>query len=382
MAEMSEVKKLVLSLSDKELLALLGMRTGKTPAAKDGKTRWFDKKLCGLTKEGVEQLAELEQQLTDPTQAYQVDRKKLRYYRTLKKMKLEVPDIFRQKVEPKILCKRLRLFCMANDIPEEIVQRVVPALVSYIETGRMRPIIFIGEQGCGKTTAVRMLVEEALRLPTEVIKIPQTDGGHGMTGDCGTYRSADVGCIAKARLKANSLLVAYVFDEIDKVTHDRSRASVDDEMLSITDESNCAVYDNYLETTLVALEHCPMFFTANDLQKINPILADRCTIIRFPSASARRIKSIAKKYAQKKMHSEPYGMIQFNYELMDRHIDHLVLHNVTSLRKHQQLIEAVLENALNTALVQESDEVVEVTEAMFHDAEQSVLGAVKRKVGF
>lgn len=203
-----------------------------------------------------------------------------------------------------------------------------------------------------------------------------------MTGDCGTYQSADVGCIAKARLRANSLLVAYVFDEIDKVSHERNRASVDDELLSITDESCSDVYDNYLETALVGLEHCPMFMTANDIQKISPILADRCTVIQFPNATAARIKSISRKYADKKMKNNIYSLISFDYELMDAHIDNLVHHDVTSLRKHQQMIEAVLENALNVALTQESEEIVSVTEDMFAVAETAVLGAVKRRAGF
>lgn len=158
--------------------------------------------------------------------------------------------------------------------------------------------------------------------------------------------------------------------------------SVDDELLSITDESNIDVFDNYLETTLVGLEHCPMFFTANDLQKINPILADRCMVIPFPEASASRIKSISKKYAEKKLASDLYSMIDFNYELLFKSIDHLVGRNITSLRKHQQMIETVLENALDMALAQEDNTPVPVTENMFADAEQAILGTVKRKVGF
>lgn len=55
---------------------------------------------------------------------------------------------------------------------------------------------------------------------------------------------------------------------------------------------------------------------------------------------------------------------------------------MTSLRKHQQLIESVLGNALNIALVQETEEVVNVTEDMFVEAEQAVLGTVKRRTGF
>lgn len=388
MAEMSEVKKFVLGLSDKEIMTLLGMaekkkKSAKTAADASGSGKaWHEKMISGLDKNGEKQLDELKNQLRNPGSSHHVDRKQVRYLDQLKKMRLEVPPFFRDTIDPKAMYKHLVGFCKANDIPEEIVARVVPALISYIETGHMRPIIFVGEKGCGKTTAVKLLVEEALKLPTEVIKVPQTDGSHGMTGDCGTYQSADVGCIAKARLRANSLIVAYVFDEIDKVSHDRNRASVDDELLSITDESCVDVADNYLETTLVGLEHCPMFFTANDLQKVSPILADRCTVIKFPNANASRIKSISRKYADKQLASNLYSMIRFNYELMETHIDKLVQHNVTSLRKHQQLIESVLGNALNIALVQETEEVVNVTEDMFVDAEQAILGTVKRRTGF
>lgn len=388
MAEMSEVKKFVLGLSDKEIMTLLGMaekkkRSAKTAADASGSGKaWHEKMISGLDKNGEKHLDELKNQLRNPGSSHHVDRKQVRYLDQLKKMRLEVPPFFRDTIDPKAMYKHLVGFCKANDIPEEIVARVVPALISYIETGHMRPIIFVGEKGCGKTTAVKLLVEEALKLPTEVIKVPQTDGSHGMTGDCGTYQSADVGCIAKARLRANSLIVAYVFDEIDKVSHDRNRASVDDELLSITDESCVDVVDNYLETTLVGLEHCPMFFTANDLQKVSSILADRCTVIKFPNANASRIKSISRKYADKQLASNLYSMVRFNYELMETHIDKLVQHNVTSLRKHQQLIESVLGNALNIALVQETEEVVNVTEDMFVDAEQAVLGTVKRRTGF
>ena len=388
MAEMSEVKKFVLGLSDKEIMTLLGMaekkkRSAKTAADASGFGKvWHEKMISGLDKNGEKHLDELKNQLRNLGSSHHVDRKQVRYLDQLKKMRLEVPPFFRDTIDSKAMYKHLVGFCKANDIPEEIVARVVPALISYIETGHMRPIIFVGEKGCGKTTAVKLLVEEALKLPTEVIKVPQTDGSHGMTGDCGTYQSADVGCIAKARLRANSLIVAYIFDEIDKVSHDRNRASVDDELLSITDESCVDVADNYLETTLVGLEHCPMFFTANDLQKVSPILADRCTVIKFPNANASRIKSISRKYADKQLASNLYSMIRFNYELMDTHIDKLVQHNVTSLRKHQQLIESVLGNALNIALVQETEEVVNVTEDMFVEAEQAVLGTVKRRTGF
>lgn len=386
MSELSEFKKMLFSLSDRELMTLFEsgcMRYSsfhKKTSELNGK--WFDKDICGLPKDGIEHLKELEKQANDPMTAHHVDRKLLRYLRTLKKMKLDVPAFFRDKVDPKMLFRRLKSFCEENDIPEEIIQCVVPALVSYVETGYMRPVIFVGEKGCGKTTAVRMLVEEALRIPTEIIKVPQTDGGHGMTGDCGSYQSADAGCIAKARLKHNSLIVALLFDEIDKVAHEHRRSNVDDELLSITDSSNSDIYDNYLECSLVELQHCPMFFTANDIKKVNPILVDRCTVIQFPNANAARIKSIARKYVEKELKNNLYHSVIFNYEDMNKTIDNLVNHDVTSLRKHQQLIESVLREALNQVLIQETDTPIQVTDSMFSKAEREIIGTEGRKIGF
>ena len=386
MAELSEIKKFILSLSDKEIMTLLSMQNGKKKApvtvSRPNSCHWIDEPVSGLNEDGLSLLNELEAQAKDITSSHRVDKKQLRYLKSLKKMQMKAPDFFRGAVDPRGMYHHLKSFCQEHDIPDEIVCRVVPALVSYIETGHMRPIIFVGEKGCGKTTAVNLLVKEALQIPTEVIKVPQTGGGHGMTGDCGIYQSADVGCIAMARLRHKNLLVAYIFDEIDKVTHDHNRANIDDELLSITDESCSDVYDNYLQTTLVGLEHCPMFFTANDLNKINPILADRCTIITFPSASATRIKSISKKYADGKLSSGLYSMVEFDYGLMYKYVDRLVNHNVTSLRKHQQMIETVLENALDTAFVQDGDTPVPVTEEMFSAAESAILGTVKRRLGF
>lgn len=366
----------LLELDDAALMDALCEYTAQT------QVRWYDKKTSGLSPEGVKLLEERKEQLRSPVNAIHVDRRQIRYLERLKAMRMDVPELFKSRPEPKQFYRELVRFCRDNDIPEAFVQRLVPAIIHYVETGHMRPVILVGEKGCGKTTALRLLTEKALKLPTTVVKVPQLDGSHGMTGDCGMYRSADAGCLAKARLNAGTLVHAFIFDEIDKVSRDGNRAAVDDELLSVTDESCTDIFDNYLETTLVGLEHCPMFFTANDLNKVSPVLADRCEIIRFPNADAERIKSISRKYVDKKMESSLYDLIRFDYELMDRHIDELVRHNVTSLRKHQQMIEAVLEKVLTDALCSDEDVTVAVTEDMFREAETALLGVVKRRAGF
>ena len=381
MSGLSEIKRIMLSLSDEEIIRLLGIHKRQNDDTTIQEScKWMDKPISGLDKDGLRHLKELESDSLGNNS--HIDKKQLRYLRILKNIRMEVPPFFKEIIEPKQMYKDLKSFCLMNDIPDEIISKVIPSLINYIETGYFRPMIFVGEKGCGKTTAARMIVEKALKIPTEIIKAPQTDGGHGMTGDCGVFQSADAGYIAKARIKYKTLIIAYIVDEIDKVTHDRNRANIDDELLSITDESNDEIIDNYTEVVNVALNHCPIIFTANDLQKVNPILVDRCTVINFPDASASRIKSIIKKFTDKKLESSLYGMIDLNYEIMFDHVDHLVNCSITSLRKHQQMVEIALNYALETSLDQENNTHVLVTEEMFSDAEQTILGTVKNRVGF
>lgn len=67
MSELSEFKKMLFSLSDRELMTLFEsgcMRYSsfhKKTSELNGK--WFDKDICGLPKDGIEHLKELENRL-------------------------------------------------------------------------------------------------------------------------------------------------------------------------------------------------------------------------------------------------------------------------------------------------------------------------------
>ena len=68
MAEMSEVKKFILGLSDKEIMTLFGMVDKKKHSSATGSssgTAWYDKPLSGLDKEGERNLEDLKKQLNN-----------------------------------------------------------------------------------------------------------------------------------------------------------------------------------------------------------------------------------------------------------------------------------------------------------------------------
>ena len=166
MAGLSEIKRIMLSLSDEEIIRLLGIHKRQNDITIQESCKWMDKAITGLDKDGLHHLKELESDSFVSNS--HVDKKQIRYLRTLKNTRMEVPLFFREMIDPKQIYKDLKTFCLMNDIPDEIISKVIPSLINYIETGHMRPVIFVGEKGCGKTTAARMLVEEALKIPTEI----------------------------------------------------------------------------------------------------------------------------------------------------------------------------------------------------------------------
>ena len=336
---------------------------------------WFQGYICGLSPEAQKALKEAEKNL----HSSQVDKKWLRYARKFNEMRLVKPPQFDMAVQPREAYQRLCAMCRENDLPEEVVSYVIPSLISYMETGHMRPVLLIGDKGCGKTTFAKLIMKVMLGMPVAVIKVPETACGHSLTGDAGTYKSADLGDIARAQYRYESLIMGIIIDEIDKVPESSSQATIDEELLSITDDSVDSVEDKYLESTLVGLPYCPIMLTGNDLTKVSKILADRCTIVRFPNPTPERMKSIIRKYVDKRLEEKAYSNTVFDLGLMEESIDYLLAEGVTSIRKHQEVIDAVLNFAFSTAMKREEDGIIFVTREMFEVAVEQVMENDKRE---
>ena len=386
MKKLSADKQFIMKLTDQDVHLLLELALGKNQTSGQKlpeKTGiWFKNEICGLSSDAQAALSEAEEKLKDYKESNTVEKKWLRYARKFGSMKLKKPEQFEQESNPKMLYQKLRLFCLKNDFPVEIISQVVPFLVGYMETGRIRPIILIGDKGSGKTTCARCLMEFALSLPVEIIKVPESANGHGLTGDCATYRSADLGSIAKAQYKNESLILGLIIDEIDKVPDSTSQATIDDELLSITDDSVFTVEDKYLESRLVGLPYCPIMMTGNELSHVNPVLADRCTIIQYPNPTPDRMKSIMKKYAEQRLKETVYSSVSLDVSLMYDCIDRLMAMGIASIRQHQQVLESVLNKAFVLSAETDSAKQIAVTRSMFDGAAREIMGNSQRHVGF
>ena len=388
MQEISAWKQSILKMDDRQIAAILKLayqnsqeQPTPAPALPDSSDApWYDRPIAGLDKTCLARLREDKKRLRSGRG--NVDVKWVRYAETFRRMTFHAPAIFRAAEKPQQMYRRLIAFCQDNDIPGEVVEVLLPSLLEYIKTGHCRPVLICGEQGCGKTTAFQLLIKQALDLPVAVIKVPEEDAGHGLTGTCGSYTSADMGAIGRAMLRENSPVVGLLFDEIDKAAHSPNHASIDDELLSITDGSVDSVADKYLESVLHGLQYCPIFMTCNNLTQVSPILADRCSVIHFPRADPGRLHSIVQKHARKELNKELYQTIDLDPVLLDQGIDLLIARDIHSLRKHQQLVEIAIKQAFHQAMCQPEDQRVAVTREMLRSAADEIAGVTSRRIGF
>ena len=87
------------------------------------------------------------------------------------------------------------------------------------------------------------------------------------------------------------------FDELDKISDSPKGSEIDGLLIHMTDGTqNNTFHDKYFSGLNIDLSRVLFFFSFNDIDKINPILKDRLTIIKFDTYSVDEKIIICKKY--------------------------------------------------------------------------------------
>ena len=239
----------------------------------------------------------------------------------------------------------------------------------------MKPMLLVGEPGCGKTTAAQYLAD-MMGLPYYKISAPKASTSHGMSGETRSYRGGDCGEIVKAMLTTGVRNPVLIIDEIDKVTRARHSAALDDELLSVCDGTH-DIFDNFIGCRF-DLAQCPVVLTANDLRDVSGPLLDRCQVIQFPEADLDRLNRIMEQYVDHKL-SAYHGRVRV--EDSERQALTKALHqkNVKSIRQYQKLMDKTLDEAYFKALEGESGV---VTAEDYIWVVEEFAASKKRTVGF
>jgi ATP-dependent Lon protease len=170
----------------------------------------------------------------------------------------------------------------------ETKQQLIRILAQYISNPNAKGYVIgiQGSMGVGKTKFIKDGIAKVIGFPLAFIALGGSSDSNYLKGHSYTYEGSTYGKIAEQLIKTKVMNPIFFFDELDKVAEDRHGDEIINTLIHITDGTqNEKFTDKYFEELDIDLSKSIIFFTFNDINRVNPILRDRMIIIKIDKYS-------------------------------------------------------------------------------------------------
>jgi ATP-dependent Lon protease len=212
----------------------------------------------------------------------------------------------------------------------ETKEQIIRILAQYISNPNANGYVIgiQGSMGVGKTKLIKDGVAKVLNYPFAFIPLGGISDSSYLKGHLYTYEGSTYGKIVDEIIKARVMNPIFFFDELDKISASRYGEEITNTLIHITDNTqNDNFTDKYLEEIKLDLSKSIIFFTFNDIDKINPILRDRMIIIKVDKYTKDDKIKLAKNYLIKeicKSYNINYGDNNDDIIINDKDIEYII----------------------------------------------------------
>ena len=158
---------------------------------------------------------------------------------------------------------------------------------------RPKPILLVGDPGCGKTSLAISLASAFPERGHAVISLTGKDAAFELSGVDQAWRACTFGLILKAFLQAGSMSPIIIFDELDKIGQSETHSRADSAFLDLLQPERARLFTDAFMALPIDASNAWYIFTANTLQGIPAPLLDRLSIFQMDDYSFDDLMEIA-----------------------------------------------------------------------------------------